>query len=196
MATGATQTTTPARERILTAADELFYRYGLRGVGVDRVITKSGVAKATLYHHFPSKDQLAAEYVRRRDRAWTGKLRQAAEAAGPAPADQLQGLFDAIDALYRSDSFHGCAFIQAMMESEPGSPQHAAAVAHKRAIRAWLRDLATTAGASDPDILAYQLTTLIDGALVAARMAKDSAVPVATAAAARALLADALNGAR
>ncbi|MGN9777584.1 TetR/AcrR family transcriptional regulator [Micromonospora sp. H33] len=177
-----------ARERILRTADELFYRHGLRGVGVDRVIAESGVAKATLYGNFPSKDQLAAEYLRRRDRAWTDSLKQAAAAGGTDPAAQLSAMFDALNSLYRSEDFQGCAFFQAMMESEPGTPQYEVAVNHKRAVRQWVQDLAAAAGADDPARLAQQLTLLIDGALVAARVEKDPGLATAAAEAARALI--------
>ncbi|MFB6706062.1 TetR/AcrR family transcriptional regulator [Streptomyces sp. NPDC056333] len=175
----------PARERILTTAEELFSAHGLRGVGVDRIIADSGVAKSTLYVHFPSKDELAAAYLRRTDDAWRGKLRAAALAAGDSPRDQLVGLFDAVTASYERHGFHGCPFINAAAESEPGSLPHTVTVEHKRAVRAWVRDLAEAAGAADPDQLALQLTLLVDGALAAGKLEQDPAMPAAAKEAAR-----------
>ncbi|WP_326607179.1 TetR/AcrR family transcriptional regulator [Streptomyces sp. NBC_01799] len=174
-----------ARERILTTAEELFSAHGLRGVGVDRIIADSGVAKSTLYVHFPSKDELAAAYLRRTDDSWRGKLRAAALAAGDSPRDQLVGLFDAVTASYERHGFHGCPFINAAAESEPGSLPHTVTVEHKRAVRAWVRDLAEAAGADDPDQLALQLTLLVDGALAAGKLEQDPAMPAAAKAAAR-----------
>ena len=85
-----------ARERILDAAFALFYSRGIRGVGVDLIIAESGVAKATFYKHFPSKDDLVVAYLDKVDGIWSGQLRDAAQAAGPDPASQLVGMFDAL----------------------------------------------------------------------------------------------------
>lgn len=175
----------PARERILTTAEALFAAHGLRGVGVDRIIAESGVAKSTLYVHFPSKDELAAAYLRRVDDSWRGRLRAAALAAGDDPREQLVGLFDAVSASYERHGFHGCPFINAAAESEPGSLPHEVTVAHKRAVRVWVRELAEAAGAADPDALALQLTLLVDGTLAAGKLEQDPAMPAAAKAAAR-----------
>ncbi|MFS4092263.1 TetR/AcrR family transcriptional regulator [Streptomyces sp. AF1A] len=178
----------PPRERILLTASELFSTHGLRGVGIDRIIAESGVAKSTMYVHFPSKDELAAAYLRRTDVSWRDKLRAAAEAAGEDPADQLVGLFDAVSTAYLEHGFHGCPFINAAAESDPGSAPHAVTVAHKQAVRSWVRDLATAAGARDPERLALQLTLLIDGTLAAGKLEQDPAMPIAARAAAAELV--------
>lgn len=178
----------PPRERILATASALFSAHGLRGVGVDRIIAESAVAKSTMYAHFPSKDDLAAAYLRRTDTSWRTKLRAAAEAAGEDPADQLVGLFDAVATAFTQHGFHGCPFINAAAESEAGSVPHAVTVAHKQAVRAWVRDLATAAGASDPERLALQLTLLVDGTLAAGKLEQDPAMPAGARAAAEALV--------
>lgn len=181
----------PPRERILATASELFSAHGLRGVGIDRIIAESGVAKSTMYVHFPSKDELAAAYLRRTDTSWRGKLRAAAQAAGDDPAEQLVGLFDAVATAYTEHGFHGCPFINAAAESESGTAPHSVTVAHKQAVRAWVRDLATAAGARDPERLALQLTLLIDGTLAAGKLEQDPAMPMAARAAAGELVAQA-----
>ncbi|MFB9252462.1 TetR/AcrR family transcriptional regulator [Sphaerisporangium melleum] len=178
----------PARERILATAGELFGAHGLRGVGVDRIIAESKVAKATLYVHFPSKDELAAAYLRRTDESWRGKLRRAALAAGDDPREQMVGLFDAVAESYERHGFHGCPFINAAAESEPGSLPYEVTVEHKRAVRAWVGELAAAAGATDPGALALQLTLLVDGTLAAGKLEQDPAMPQAAKAAARALV--------
>ena len=180
-----------ARDRILDSAFRLFYAHGIRGVGVDTIIAESDVAKATLYKHFPSKDELALAYLDRADAAWLGALRSAAQAAGPQPRDQLVGMFDALTAACRRDGYHGCAFINTAAEVPPGSPVHARTVAHKQAVRDWVRELAAQAGAPDPDALAGGLTLLLDGALSAGVLDADPAVP-ATATRGAATLVDAL----
>ena len=154
-----------ARDRILETAFALFYARGIRAVGVDLIIAESGVAKATFYKHFPAKDELVLAYLDKVDGIWTQQLRAAAEAAGSDPADQLVGMFDALASACRREGYRGCAFINAAAESVPGSPVHERTVAHKDAVRAWVRDLADAAGASDPDGLARALTLLLDGGL-------------------------------
>ena len=154
-----------ARERILDTAFRLFYAHGIRGVGIDRIIAESGVAKATFYKHFPAKDDLVVTYLDKVDRVWSEQLRQAAAAAGEAPAVQLVGMFDALAAACRREGYRGCAFINAAAEHEAGTPVHARTLAHKNAVRAWVRDLAARAGATDPDALARALTLLLDGGL-------------------------------
>lgn len=154
-----------ARERILDAAFRLFYAHGTRGVGIDTVIAESGVAKATLYKHFPSKDTLVVAYLDRVDQVWFGRLRAAARAVGDNPRDQLVGMFDALaDAADRS-GYRGCAFINAAAESAFGTVVHARALEHKRVVRAWVAELAGRAGAEAPDHLARALTLLMDGTL-------------------------------
>jgi AcrR family transcriptional regulator len=145
----------------------MFYAKGIRGVGLDTVIAASGVAKATLYAHFPTKDALVLAYLDRADEAWSGRLRAAAAAAGPDPRAQLVGLFDALGEACARTGFRGCAFLNASAESTPGGAVHNATVAHKDAVRAWITDLARAAGAADPAGLGRALTLLLDGGLAA-----------------------------
>jgi hypothetical protein len=112
-------------------------------------------------------------YLDKVDGIWTGQLRAAAEAAGPDPADQLVGLFDALGTACRRDGYRGCAFINAAAEASPGSPVHARTVAHKQAVLAWVRELTTRAGADDPHTLARSLALLLDGGLAEGALAAD-----------------------
>jgi AcrR family transcriptional regulator len=178
----------PARERILDTAFRLFYAHGPRGVGVDTVIAESGVAKATLYKHFPRKDDLILAYLDKVDQGWFGQLRAAARAAGDDPREQLVGMYDALSSAARRDGYHGCAFINTAAESAAGSDVHARTVEHKHVVRAWITDLARRAGAADPDRLARQLTLLIDGGLSAGVLDADPTTPAAAKAAARVLV--------
>ncbi|MFF3851238.1 TetR/AcrR family transcriptional regulator [Streptomyces sp. NPDC002328] len=177
----------PARDRILDTASELFYAHGIHAVGVDRLIAESGVAKATLYKHFPSKDDVVVAYLRRMDDNWRRHLRTAALAAGEDPREQLFGVFVALERTAREGRL-GCAFINAVAEYGPGSTVHAAAAEHKDAVRRWVRDLAAAAGAGDPDTLAFQLTLLIDGTLAATRVDHADLTAEAAKRAARELL--------
>lgn len=182
-----------ARQRILDAASRLFYARGLRAVGVDTIIAESGVAKATFYKHFPGKDDLVVAYLDRVDDVWSGQLHAAAEAAGPAPADQLVGLFDALTAACRRDGYRGCGFINAAAESLPGTPVHERTLAHKRAVLHWVTGLARDAGAAEPAALARTLTLLLDGGLASGALDADPDAPRQARAAAVALVASAVT---
>lgn len=191
-ATPDSETTTPrgaARDRILDTAFELFYAHGVRGVGVDTVIAASGVAKATLYKHFPRKDDLVLAYLDKIDEIWRGQLQAAAEAAGPDPRDTLVGMFDALVSACRRDGFHGCAFINTAAETVSGTDVHARTVEHKAAVRAWVREMAVAAGARDPDGLARSLTLLLDGGLASGVLDGDPRTADAAKETARALVA-------
>lgn len=152
------------------------------------MIAESGVAKATLYKHFPRKDDLVLAYLDKVDQAWFGELRAAAREAGDEPREQLMGMFDALTSACRRDGYHGCAFINTAAESPAGSDVHARTVEHKRVIRAWVTDLARRAGARDPRLLARQLTLLVDGGLAAGVLEADLDAAEAAKRAGRALV--------
>jgi AcrR family transcriptional regulator len=159
-----------ARERILGTAQHLFYRDGYRAVGVDTIVAESGVAKMTLYRHFPSKDDLIGAYLERTNEqllAWMEGL----IASHRDPRVALEAVFDGVAKLASSPECLGCTFVAAAGEfPEPDHPAHKAAAAHKRAIVGRLRELAEQAGARDPNALAEALLLIMDGAWSAARV--------------------------
>lgn len=159
-----------ARDRMLRAAGELFYEHGFRAVGIDLIIERAGVAKATMYRHFPTKDDLIAAYLDLADtRFWTWF--DGALDPGAAPADGLTGLFDAVGVLATSPTCLGCTFQMSATEFPDRShPGHAVALAHKDAVRARLRDLTEAAGADRHEDLADALLLVMDGAFAATRM--------------------------
>jgi len=181
-----------ARERILATAFRLFYAHGLRAAGIDTIIAESGVAKATFYKYFPAKDDLILAYLEHVDGVWSGQLHTAAEAAGPDPARQLVGLFDALTTACRRDGYRGCAFINAAAESPSGTRVHERTVAHKQSILAWITELAEEAGARNPEVLARSLTLILDGGLASGVLDADPAAAAAAKATAEQLVAAAV----
>jgi len=159
-----------ARERIDRTAYELFSRYGVRAVGVDTISARSGVAKMTLYRHYPSKEELALAFLRRREELWTRSwLQQEVERRGRAPAERLLAVFDVFDKWFRRSDFEGCSFAKVLLEhSDPGHPVRKAAEAHIETIRAFLRRLAADAGVRDVDTFARQFQMVMMGSIVAA----------------------------
>jgi AcrR family transcriptional regulator len=177
-----------ARERILEAASRLFVRDGFRAVGVDTVIAEAGVAKMTLYAHFPSKDDLIAAYLERANERFWHWL-DAAVAGVDDPRAKLVSMFDAVGKLANDPQCLGCTFQGTAAEfPDPDHPGHRVALAHKQAVLARLGTLAREADLRDPEALADQLLLLMDGAWVAARMFGPHNPSAQVAAAATALI--------
>lgn len=159
-----------AREQILDTASELFARDGFRAVGIDTIIARSGVAKMTLYRHFPSKDALIAAYLERSNAIFWEWFEHALNDSA-TPREQLQSVFEQLHVFTSQPSCYGCIFQVAAAEfPDSCHPNHAAARTHKQALIARLATVCIEAGARDPQVLAEQLLLLMDGALVAARV--------------------------
>lgn len=188
MPSGTTEGT--PRERLLAAANELFYREGVHTVGIDRVIERAGVAKATLYSTFGSKDELIAAYLEARHDAMRERLRRAIDRRR-SPRARLLAAFDVQADLAADESYRGCAFANATAESH-GSSADAAVARYRAWVRATFAELAADAGARDPETLARQLHLLWDGASASARMDHDPASARAAKSAASVLLDAAL----
>ncbi len=162
-----------ARERLLDAANELFYEEGVHSVGVDRVVERAGVAKATLYTVFGNKDGLVRAYlVARHDRTREQMTRELA-ARYKTPRERLLGVFDVQGLSFTEPRFRGCAFVGASAEAPEGSSVEGVAEDARTWVRSLFLDLAIEAGARDPARLAQQLVLLYDGAGISAWMDHD-----------------------
>jgi AcrR family transcriptional regulator len=161
------------RERLLAAANELFYAEGVHTVGIDRVIERAGVAKASLYSTFGSKEELVREYLRarfaRRQALLLERIGQHAD-----PREKILSVFDLLSELYAQPSYRGCAFMRAIAEA----PEDAKSRTVCRDYRSWLTGmltmLARDAGAKDPELLGSQLLTLHDGATLGSTLDRES----------------------
>jgi AcrR family transcriptional regulator len=181
-----------ARERLLAAADELFYAEGVQTVGIDRIIERAGAAKGSLYNVFGSKEELVAAYLASRHDGTTGRLSKAIEQFHD-PRQKILAVFDAQAELFKQPDFNGCAFIAASTEARPGGLIENAADRFRAWIRGMFTDLAEQAGAPDPVSLGRQFHLLYDGAGLAARMDhSDPRIAQTTRDAAQALLDAAL----
>jgi AcrR family transcriptional regulator len=176
-----------ARQRLLAAANELFYAEGVQTVGIDRVIEHAGVAKASLYNTYGSKENLVKAYLESRHEATLDTLR-ATVARHSDPRQRLLAVFDAQAEMFAEPSFHGCAFISASAEAHDGGQIVGAADDYRADVRDLLTGLASEAGARDPAALGQQLQLLYDGGGLAAQMDRDPDVAAAAKAAAALLL--------
>jgi AcrR family transcriptional regulator len=181
-----------ARERLLAAADELFYGEGIHTVGIDRVIEQAGVAKASLYNTFGSKDELILAYLKGRHAMIMERVERFV-AAALTPRERLLAVFDAQAELSAEWGFSGCAFARANAEAHPGDRIDQATREYRRWMRGLLTELVSQTGVPDPATLARQLHLLYDGSSASARMDRDTQAAAAARATA-AILLDVASG--
>jgi AcrR family transcriptional regulator len=159
-----------ARQRILDSAYELFSRRGIRAVGVEEVIGRAAVAKATLYRHFPSKDDLALAFLEERELRWTRQFVEAgARERGASAEERLLAIFDVFDDWFQQKDYEGCSFINVLLETRDREhPVGNASARHLENIRTIVRTLAEEAGLRDPEAFALSWHLLMKGAIVQA----------------------------
>lgn len=158
-----------ARERILDASYELFSQRGIRAVGVNEVIERAGVATATLYRHFSSKDELVLAFLQLREQRWTKDFVEAGAMSRGADAEQrLLAIFDVFDEWFHRKDFEACSFINVLLEMGPLHSAGRASVWHLEQIRSIVRRLAEEAGLRDTESLARSFHILMKGSIIAA----------------------------
>jgi AcrR family transcriptional regulator len=168
-------------ERIMEAADRLFYQKGIRAVGVDTVAAEAGISKRSLYDTFPSKDALVAAYLRQRI--------QPLPVSDLPPAAQVLALFEQLHARFANGGFRGCPFVNAVTElAEDCETARAIARDYKEKRRQHIASLLVQAGASSPDVLAGQIALLFEGAIASMLVRQDPSVAMQAADAAAVLM--------
>lgn len=155
----------PARERILAAADELFYYDGIGATGIDAVVERAQVALGSLYNHFDGKDSLVVAYLQHRDQRWRATWEQAIAECATAP-DRLLAIYDALRNWVAEHGYdQGCAHVAALVQLPPNHPGVPVARRHKQHIRDRLTELADQAGYTAPRQLAGELAIVYEGLL-------------------------------
>ena len=160
----------PARQRILDSAYELFSRRGVRATGIDEVIKSASVAKATLYRHFASKDELVLAFLQQREQLWTrGWVENEARRRADTPEAQLLAIFDLFHEWFQKEDFEGCSFINILLEmNDRTTPIGKASADHLNNIRSIIHSLAEEAGLREPELFAHSWHILMKGSIVAA----------------------------
>jgi AcrR family transcriptional regulator len=157
------------RTRIVVTAYRLFSHRGIRDVGVDELIRASGVAKATFYRHFPSKDEVALAFLKRRDELWMlGSVVPEARSRADNPEDQLLAIFDVYDQWFQDDDFEACSFVKVLLEMGAEHPLGQASIGYLGRIRQQVRLLAEEAGLEDAEAFALSWHILMKGSIIAA----------------------------
>jgi AcrR family transcriptional regulator len=188
--------TASARARLLAAASELFYAEGVQSVGIDRVIEHAGVAKATLYSAFGSKEELVRAYLRARHAATQERMSRELQARYQTPKQRLVGVFEVQGLSFTDPGFRGCAFVSAKAEARPGGAVEEVSDEYRTWVHNLFYDLAQQAGAMDPKSLAQQLVLLYDGAGISAWMDRDPSAETAARTVAAALVDAAIPDAK
>ncbi len=162
-----------ARERLLAAANELFYAEGVHTVGIDRIIERAGVAKASLYNTFGSKDQLIVAYLETRRERNRARIEKAV-ARYEDPRERLLAVFEAAAEIIADPSFRGCAFVNASAEAPPDCEIEKTATEYRRWLRSLMVDLARAAGVRDAESFSRRMRLLFDGAMLSARLDREA----------------------
>jgi AcrR family transcriptional regulator len=156
-----------ARARLLGTASRLFYTEGLHSVGIDRIVAEAHVTRATLYRHFPGKDDLVVSYLTEADQAIRSQV-AAARAPQRSPVDALRAVGESIAEGIRSSGFRGCAFLNAAAEyPDPAHPVHQAVLTHREWFLHTITELLSATGTATPDAAARHFVMLRDGAMAA-----------------------------
>ncbi|MEU1288872.1 helix-turn-helix domain-containing protein [Kitasatospora sp. NPDC005856] len=154
-----------ARARLLSTAETLFYAHGIRAVGVERILSESGVGRASFYRHFAGKEALVTAVLEGRDVRWRAWLSERVAAHGGHPLH----LFDALAERFATQDFRGCVAINTMTEiADPASPACRMAALHKTRVIDLVEQLLRDADVPEPGERARQFVLLMDGAIVTA----------------------------
>lgn len=184
-----------AADRIRDSAAELFYREGIRAIGVEEIVNRAGVTKPSLYRAFESKDELAAAYLRDYDQRFCRNFEAPAATHPDDPRGQLLAYLDGLSARASSEGYRGCGLTNAVIEyPDREHPAHQVAVDSKRALRERLRQMSEAMGARDPASLADGLLLLIEGTYVSGQTFGEGGPARILASAARCLIDASLEG--
>ncbi len=176
------------RDRLLEAADELFYEEGICSVGVDRILKRADVARASLYTTYGSKDELVRAYLQRRSDAWQAYVAEVLPERWSTPAERIVGIFALLTEWFMAPGYNGCPFINASAETSSQTAVEEVRDRHRAWVRSLFEGLGREAGVRDPGALSEQLVLLYDGSMVGAQLDRSPAPGAAAQAAAAALL--------
>jgi AcrR family transcriptional regulator len=191
-------TASPTRERIVSAANRLFYSEGIKSVSVDAVAAKAGVTKRTLYYHFKSKDDLIAAYLEARDQPNLALFKLwFSETEGKLPV-KVAGIFRHLAQAARHPKWKGCGFLRTTAElaNMPGHPAIKIGIAHKKKFEVWLRLTFEAEGIENADLLARQILLLLDGSFAVVLLHRDPSYMEAAGEAAASLVGAAFSARR
>lgn len=168
---------TSPRDRLIEAASRLFCRFGVNSVGVDEIVAAAATAKTTLYRLFGSKDGLVEAVLESEGRTWRTWFLAEIDGPGGSPLERLHRIGPTLRLWFDRDDFYGCPFINAVSESDKADNRmRVLAIAHKKIVLERIAALCADAGCREPAEVAHTLGLIIDGAIVAALITRNTAV--------------------
>lgn len=178
------------RERIVAAANRLFYREGIRAVSVDAVAAEAGLTKRSLYYHFKSKDDLIEAYLAYRDQPNLDAYKRWFDEKDGTTAEKVAAIFENLAKMASHPKWRGCGFLRTSAElaNLPGHPAIVRGAAHKKKIEQWLADCLITDGIAAPAVIASQILLLLDGSFAVVMLHRDTRYMLSAAQAARVLV--------
>jgi len=178
------------RERIVAAANRLFYREGIRAVSVDAVAEEAGITKRSLYYHFKSKDDLIEAYLAYRDQPNLDAYRRWFDEKDGSTAERIEAIFQGLTKAASHPKWKGCGFLRTSAElaNLPGHPAIVRGAAHKKKIETWLAGCLAADGIDHSGDIARQIVLLIDGAFAVVMLHRDPSYMQSAGAAARVLV--------
>jgi AcrR family transcriptional regulator len=181
-----------ARDRLLTAASKLFHETGIQATGVDSIIEAAGVAKATFYRHFPSKDDLVVAWLRDPRTRWHDRVRAQVEESQPTPHEAIPLFFEAVAEWLENEGYRGCPYLNTAVEiTQPTHPALPVVLDYLQEVEDYITGLVTAAGYRNPRMLAIELQTLLAGAISLAVARRSGAYAISAREAAISMLAGA-----
>ena len=180
----------PTRERIIAAANKLFYREGIRGVSVDAVAEEAGITKRSLYYHFKSKDDLIEAYLGYRDQPNLDAYRRWFDEKQGTAAEKVAAIFENLAKMVSHPKWRGCGFLRTSAElaNLPGHPAIVRGAAHKKKIEQWLTDCLAADRVEAPETIASQIILLLDGSFAVVMLHRDTGYMLSAGKAARVLV--------
>lgn len=180
----------PTRERIVAAANRLFYREGIRAVSVDAVAEEAGLTKRSLYYHFKSKDELIEAYLAYRDQPNLDAYKRWFTEKDGTIAEKIAAVFENLQKMASHPKWRGCGFLRTSAElaNLPGHPAIVRGAAHKKKIEQWLTDCLAADGIDAPEAIASQIILLLDGSFAVVMLHRDPRYMLSAAQAARVLV--------
>jgi len=181
---------TTARDRLVTAASNLFHESGIQATGVDSIIEAAGVAKATFYRHFPSKDDLVVAWLRDPRTRWHDRVRARVEESRAAPDEAIPLFFEAVAEWLENEGYRGCPYLNTAVElTEPTHPALLVVLEYLQEVEDYITGLVAAAGYQNPRMLALELQTLLAGAISLAVARRSGAYALSARDAAMSILA-------
>ncbi|MGI9303848.1 MAG: TetR/AcrR family transcriptional regulator [Gammaproteobacteria bacterium] len=185
---------TSKKDQLIQTALGLFYKYGYHATGIDQIIAESGVSKMTLYSHFKSKEELFLAALKQQQEKAIAWVIEESQRRGGTPRERLLAVLEAYLEVCEEEGFQGCRFVNATVEfPEHDHPIHQAAAEYKHKCTDYMCELATSAGARDPNALASGLMLLLDGAIVTVHVTGQTALARKAYHMAEIILAEALD---